>query len=363
MDLKEEVKKLPKQPGIYLMKNSYGMVIYVGKAKNLKARVSQYFQNSKSHSSRIIEMIQQINNFEIVTVDTELEAFLLEGKTIKELRPPYNKLLKNYLNYKYIKIDINKNYPIPEIVTQPGKDKALYFGPFTSQSSVENAVMFLKDHFKIRKCKSRTVKNNPSACLNLQLGNCSGPCTGIDVSTQYREQITKIISLLQGKDAEPVRLLKAKMLSAAEKLEFEKAAAYREQLKGVRHVLFKQKIIKISGYGRNIIAAEKYGENLVKLFLIKGNRLLQTEVISLSEYDPTSLEEKLKQLSVSCFKTHMKMERSLSQEEIDEAHIIYSYLKRSNNGIISANIPASRIDNLSYKRLSGMIINIEKKFN
>lgn len=356
MELKEAVKTLPKQPGIYLMKNSQGTVIYVGKAKNLKARVSQYFQNSKSHSQRIAEMIQQIDNFEYITVDTELEAFLLECKTIKELRPPYNKLLKNYLNYKYIKLDISKAYPIPEIVTGKKEDGALYFGPFTSQSSVENAVLFLKDHFGIRKCNGRSVRNTPSGCLNLQLGTCSGPCTGKDVQEQYARQIGKIVSLLQGKDQEPVRLLKSKMLTAAERLEFEKAAACREQLKGIRHVLYKQKIIKISAYGRNIIAAEKYGDNAVKLFFIKGNRLLQKEVILLAQCSTAVLEEKLKKLSAACFKNHKGLESTLSQEEIDEAHIIYTYLKKSSNGIIRANIPASRIETLNYGRISGMIM-------
>lgn len=356
MDLIEAVKTIPKQPGIYLMKNTYGMVIYVGKAKNLKARVSQYFQNSKSHSPRIVEMIRQIDNFDYITVDTELEAFLLECETIKELRPPYNKLLKNYLNYKYIKIDINRAYPIPEIVTAAKGDGALYFGPLTSQSSVENAVLFIKDHFSIRKCNSKTVRNSPSGCLNLQLGTCAGPCTGKDVRELYAEQIGKIISLLQGKEQEPVRLLKSKMLAAAERLEFEKAAVYREQLKGIRHVLYKQKIIKISGYGRNIIAAEKYGDNAVKLFFIKGNRLLRKEVICLADCNVAVLQDKLQKYSAACFQSFKGLERTLSQEEIDEAHIIYTYLKKSRNGIVSANIPASRVETLNYGRIAGMIL-------
>lgn len=361
MDLKEAVKNLPRQPGIYLMKNTYGMVIYVGKAKDLKARVSQYFQSNKNHSPRVVEMIQQIDTFDTVTVDTELEAFLMEGETIRELRPPYNKLLKNYLNYKYIKLDINKNYPIPEIVTQSGTDKSLYFGPFTSQSSLENALLFIKDHFKIRKCNTRTVKSSPSGCLNLQLGNCSGPCTGKDVLAQYNDQIQIIIHLLQGKDQEPVRLLKQKMLSSAEKLEFEKAAALREQLKGIRHVLYKQKIIKISSCGRNIIAAERYGDNTLKLFFIKGNRLLQKETILISEHMEDMLEETIKRLSANCFKSYRNMDRTLSQEDIDEAHIIYSYLKKRKNGIFSSNVPSSRLETLNYRRIAQLILKNNEK--
>ncbi|OPX44440.1 UvrABC system protein C [Ruminiclostridium hungatei] len=355
MDIKEAVKKLPGVPGIYLMKNSFGMVIYVGKAKNLKARISQYFQNGRNKSPKISEMVQQIDTFEIITADTELEAFLLECETIRELRPPYNKLLKNYLNYKYIRLDAGGNYPIPEIVNRPGKDKALYFGPFTSQSSVEHAVSFLRENYFIRKCKNRTLKSNPSGCLNLQLGNCPGPCTGEAVTEVYGEQIGKIVRLLSGKDQNPVKELKKKMLDAAEKLEFEKAAACREQLKGIRHVLHKQKIIKLSSYGRNVIAAEKYAGDAVKLFFIKGNRLLRKEVVALSGYDMALLEKTLKQLAAHCFKKQDNKAGTLTQEEIDQANIIYSYLKKSNNGIRSANIPASRLDTLNYKRLAEMI--------
>lgn len=355
MDIKEAVKKLPGRPGVYLMKNLFGMVIYVGKAKNLKARVSQYFQNGRNKSPKISEMVQRIDTFEIITVDTELEAFLLESETIRELRPPYNKLLKNYLNYKYIRLDTGKDYPIPEIITQPGRDKALYFGPFTSQSSVEHAVSFLREHFFIRKCKSKTLKSNPSGCLNLQLGNCPGPCTGKDVTEAYGEQIGKIVQFLSGKDQNPVKELKGKMLAAAQRLEFEKAAACREQLKGIRHVLYKQRIIKLSSYGRNIIAAEKYAGDEVKLFFIKGNRLLRKEAVALSAYDMDLLEITLKQLAADCFKMQDNKPGTLTQEEIDQANIIYSYLKKGNNGILSSNIPASRIDTLNYRRLAGRI--------
>lgn len=357
MDLKETAKKLPRKPGIYLMKNSLGTVLYVGKARNLKTRVSQYFQNSKQHTDRINEMIQQIDSFETITVDTELEAFLLEGKTIKELKPRYNKLLKNYLNYQYIKIDQNRDYPIPEIVAQPGGDKAMYFGPFTSRSSLENALLFFKDHFKVRKCSFRTTQSKPSGCLNLQLGNCYGPCTEADVSTDYNKEIQQIILLLQNKDQQPIRDLKAKMLACAERLEFERAAAYREQLKGIRHLLYMQKLIKISSYGRNIIAVEKYGDNLMKLFLIKGNRLLRKEELSQEGINEGFFAEKLKSLSIDCFKLHKSMERTLSQEDMDEAQIIYSYLKKRKNGIISMNIPASRIETLSYIKLARRLLN------
>lgn len=359
MDIKEALKSIPKQPGIYIMKNSSDMVIYVGKAKNLKNRVSQYFRKNAHNSPKVNEMVEQIRSFEYITVDTELEAFLLECNYIKELQPRYNRLLKNPRGYQYIRISVNDTYPKISVVEQSKKDREQYFGPFTSKSSIENTLLFFKDYYSIRKC-SGALRNNPSGCLNHQLGNCLGPCTGKDVREEYRNQIENIIRLLQGKDKKPIKDLKFKMEAAAENLEFEKAVQYREQLKGIRHILGKQRVIKISGYGRNVLAAEKFGGSKLRIFFIKGNRLLYTEVIDRSEITGELMEEKLRTLTASCFKTVKKgREYIFSQSEIDEAQIIYSYLKNKNNGILSINIPASRIDSYNYKNIC---VHIDRHF-
>lgn len=351
-----DIKQLPKQPGIYFMKNSQGTIIYVGKAKNLKTRVSQYFQKNKNHSPKITEMISQIDTFEYQTTDTELEAFLLECKTIKELKPRFNKLLKNYKGYKYLRITIEEDYPKISMTTQRKQDGALYFGPFTSENSVENCIDFIKDYYPIRKCSSRSSGNNSSGCLNFHLGNCLGPCLSSDIHKEYRDQINKIVSLLQGVDQYPLKDLNSKMKAAASNLEFEKAVKYREYLRGVRHVINKQKIIKISRYGRNIIAAEKYGDSTLKLFFIKGNKLLNMETVNLPEQNNETsihaLENKLRDIAITCFKKAKgNVEAGMSQQDIDEAQIIYSYLKNKNNGVLSFKIPISRIEHINYKKI------------
>ncbi|MCX7709698.1 MAG: GIY-YIG nuclease family protein [Clostridia bacterium] len=357
MELKESLKKLPEQPGIYFMKNSLGTIIYVGKAKNLKARVSQYFQKNRNNSPKIDEMIEHIDSFEVVTTDTELEAFLLECKTIKELKPKYNRQLKNFKGYKYIKISIQEDYPKVTMTAQQKKDRALYFGPFTSEGSVENTIQFIKDFYPIRKCSSGALNSSSSGCLNFHLGKCLGPCRGMDIKESYGNQISIIIQFLQGKDYAPIKDLHAKMKAAANNLEFEKAAQFRDQIRGIRHVLNKQRIIKVSRYGRNILAAEKYGENGVKLFLIKGNKLLQVESIPTLEKDDAVLEEKLRNLVAGCLKPFKKeKEGGLSQEDVDEAQIIHSYLKNKNNGIRSVHIPASRMDTINYRRLIELLL-------
>ncbi len=358
MELKEAVKNLPKQPGIYLMKDKADNIIYVGKAKNLKARVSQYFQKNKNNSSKVNEMVAQIHSFEYICLDTELEAFLLECETIKKLKPRYNSLLKNYKNYRYIKLTAKEEYPGLSMTTGSRKDGNLYYGPFTNRGAVENAIQFVKDSYLIRKCGGPAVKKGSSGCLNFHLGTCLGPCTGKEVREEYGSEIKRIVRLLDGKDRETIKELQVQMRSAADSLDFEKAASLRDQLLGIRHILNKQKIIKISSYGRNILAIEKYGENAVKLFLIKGNRLLNMELLKITQYDENSLKEKLENLITDSFKlTKNSGVHILSQEDIDEAQIIYSYLKNKNNGIRSVKIPMSRIDSPDCVKIAAEIRN------
>lgn len=361
MDIKEALNKLPKQPGIYFMKNSAGIVIYVGKAKSLKSRVSQYFQKNRSNSPKVNEMISQISTFEYKTTDTELEAFLMECRAIRELQPKYNRLLKNCKNYKYISISVNEEYPVISVTVRKKKDCAIYFGPFTSKSSVEMAIEFFKEYYPIKKCGNKMFSKNSSGCLHYQLGKCLGPCTNSDIQKEYRAQINRIILLLEGRDPAPVKHLICEMKAAAEGLDFERAVKYREQIKGIRHLINMQRIIKVSKYGRNILAAEKFGEKGYKLFVIKGNKLLHTEIIGLTEFDDPAVH--VKKIATDFFKS-TKTDKSdgMSQEEVDEAQIIYSYIKNTKNGIQKVNIPASRIDSLNYEKIIQVLIpEIDKK--
>lgn len=356
MEMKEALKKLPGTPGIYLMKNSLGAIIYVGKAKDLKSRVSQYFRINKDNSPKVNEMIAHIHSFDYITTDTELEALLLECKTIKELKPQYNRLLKNHKGYRYIKVSIQDKYPKISMAVLKGKDDSLYLGPFSSEGSVEKTIEFVRDYFAIRKCTSNH-KVNLSECLNFHLGSCTGPCLGNVSQADYRKQINQAILFLEGNDAAPLKALHEKMNLASSNLDFERAANYRDQIRAIHHVLNKQKVIKVSRNGRNLIAVEKFEGSFCKLLLIKGNRLLYAELIDLSECKKTDFKIKLKTLIETFFK-HLQKENQdcLGQEDIDEAQIIYSYLRKKSNNINCVEIPSSRIGGINYEKITELLI-------
>ncbi len=357
MDLKESLKTLPQQPGIYFFRNSLGAVIYVGKAKNLKRRVSQYFQESRNNSYKVGKMIKHIHSFEYITTDTELEAFLLECETIRTLKPEYNRMLKNIKGYTYIRIPFHEEYPKLAKVKQKTEDGSLFFGPFNSETCVDSVIEFINDHYPVRKCNTGSValRNGSSAgCLNSQLGTCLAPCTGKDVSREYRMCIEDITRFLNGKDYAPITELREKMKSAASNLNFERAAKYRDQLRGIRYILNMQRLIRASRHGRNVLAAERYRDANVKLFFIKGNKLLHKESLNLHQFNCNTLGNRLRSLANSFFREKRSCE--LYQEDIDEAQIIYSYLKKKSNGIKSFNIPASRIDRVNYEKIAESIL-------
>lgn len=356
MEMKEALKKLPRKPGIYLMKNSLGTIIYVGKAKDLKNRVSQYLHKNKDNSPKVNEMIAHIHSFEYITTDTELEALLLECKTIKELKPQYNRLLKNHKGYHYIKVSIHDKYPKISMVVLKENDDSLYLGPFSSEGSVEKTIEFARDYFAIRKCTSNH-KVNLSECLNFHLGSCTGPCSGNVSQADYRKQINQAILFLEGNDAAPLKALHEKMNVASLNLDFERAANYRDQIRGIRHVLNKQKVIKVSKSGRNLIAVEKFEGSYSKMLLIKGNRLLHAELIDLTECNRTDFKKKLRTLIETFFKQLQKEKQDcFSQEDIDEAQIIYSYLRKKSSNINCVKIPSSRMDGINYEKITELLI-------
>jgi excinuclease ABC subunit C len=342
VDLKHKIKNLPVSPGIYLMKDSLGNIIYVGKAKNLKNRVSQYFQKSKAHAPKILKMIQNIEDFDIIETDTELDAFVTECKYIKEIKPMYNSQMKNDKGYSYIKINMNDRFPRITISQEICDDKAKYFGPYTSLHKVEQTVGFLKDYYKLRKCTTGSLSKRTSGCLNYELKLCLGVCSYPDKTEEYMQGIQKTVKFLELNDNNPIEYLHTKMLDAAEKFDFEKAARYREYLIGIKHVMNKQRLLCSSQYDRNIIAVELIGSLKAKAFFIKGNKMLGTEIMDFETEDSFSIEQKINSLSVSCFyEKNLKSSERLGQRDIDEAQIIYSYLKKNRKCVSCFWVPAS----------------------
>jgi excinuclease ABC subunit C len=325
MNLKEKVKNLPSSPGVYLMKDSNGSIIYVGKSKNLKSRVSSYFQNSKAHSPKVVKLVKNLKDFEYVITDTEFEAFMLECKLIKELKPLYNRLMKSPLSYTYIKIKTDEKYPSIDITNKRVEaENILYFGPYTNKNTVERAVYGIKESCKLL-CSG--TSRSSSNCLNYALGLCLGMCIGDTVKEQYHAIVGSIINLLNCTDRKILEEMEEKMDLAAKKFDFETAAKYRDYISAISSLLSKEKVIEFIEENKNIVILESLSDNCAKLFLIKGNKVLFSEKYELNAMDINELTA----LILSCFKNiELNSDLKIGREDIDESQIIYSYLKSSN---------------------------------
>lgn len=244
-DFEYQLKILPDKPGVYLMKNSLGEIIYVGKAKVLKNRVRQYFQSSKNHSEKVKAMVKNIAEFEYIVTDSEMEALILECNLIKKHRPRYNILLKDDKHYPFIKITTNEDYPRVFMTRILAKDGAKYFGPYTDISAVYETLELIKKVFPLRTCKMSIKEGEAKArpCLNYHIGLCNAPCAGLASREEYGRLVSDIIDLLSGKDKQVLKNLRSNMETAAENLEFEKAAGLRDKIMAVEKIVEKQKII------------------------------------------------------------------------------------------------------------------------
>lgn len=244
-ELKAKVLSLPFEPGVYIMKNRDGQVIYVGKAKALKNRVSQYFQSDSRHSPKTIRMVSNIWDFDIIVTETEFEALVLENQMIKKYQPKYNILLKDDKGYPFIKVTTSKPYPSFSIVAKPGHDADRYFGPYTSRRAAYHAIDTINETLKLKTCRRvfpRDIgKGRP--CLNLHLGRCIAPCTGQVSAEEYAARVQEGISLLEGNDKALLADLTARMEQAAEDLRFEQAATLRDRIRAVRALGEKQKVV------------------------------------------------------------------------------------------------------------------------
>lgn len=336
-----EHKQLPEKPGVYMMVDSLGNIIYVGKAKNLKNRVSQYFKNQKDRAPKVMEMIRHIHTLKYIVTDTELDAFIEECRLIKEITPRYNKQMKNDKKYSYIKITAER-YPKITIVNVIVDDGALYFGPFTSPRRVETVIKYLKDFYPIRKCSTPRLVETTNGCLFMQLGTCMGVCTGRVSPDEYKVYIEEIRHLLNGNERTAIQKVSKRMDKAIENLNFEKAAQYSEYLLGLRHVIGKQRLVQSSSKNRNVLAVEFIDTELAKLFLIKGNKILYRKVINIA--DTYELSQDLNQIIRDKFVTENSGIVKLAQHDIDEAQIIYSYLKKNRSRIPSFWIPSIRVN-------------------
>ena len=275
-DFSEELKKLPDKPGVYIMHNSSDEIIYVGKAVNLKNRVRQYFQNSKNKTAKTTALVSHIAYFEYIVTDSEMEALLLECNLIKKHRPKYNVMLKDDKTYPYIKVTVNEDYPRIFITRKYVKDKSRYFGPITDVTAAKETVELINKLFPIRKCRKSLPKEigKERPCLNYHIGQCAAPCDNLISKEEYNKIVDEVLAVLEGKYDYIIKYLEELMYDASEKMDFEKAASYRDRIAGVKKIMEKQKITNSGAGDSDVIAFSRaMDEALVQVFFIRGGKL------------------------------------------------------------------------------------------
>lgn len=276
--LKLKIEKLPTCPGCYLMK-SEGKIIYVGKAVNLKNRVSQYFHQNRDHTVKVRAMVARIDDFDIVLCDTNLEALILECNLIKRYRPQYNILLKDDKHYPYLRIDVTQDYPRVELVRRVEKDKAKYFGPYMGATGVREVLRVLGALFPLRTCAMPIKPGmNRRPCLHHQLGECLAPCAGLTTPEAYGKVVGEVIDFLSGKSDAVLDRLTSQMTEAAKAMRFEQAAGIRDQIRDVQNLMERQKAINVRGGDQDILACVSDGiDAMVEIVFVRGGRMIGAE--------------------------------------------------------------------------------------
>lgn len=278
--IEEELKKLPDQPGVYIMHDKNDTIIYIGKAVSLTKRVHQYFQASHNEGIKKAQMVKQIARFEYIVTDSELEALVLECNLIKEHRPKYNTMLRDDKTYPYIKVTLGEDFPRVLFSRRMKKDKSRYFGPYTSAGAVKDTIDLLNKLYGLRTCSRvlprDTGKDRP--CLNYHIKQCEAPCQAYISREDYACKVEQAVRFLNGEYQPIMQELEEKMLRASNQLEFEKAMEYRDLLNSVKQIAQKQKITGSDGEDKDVIGMSKDGEDaVVQVFFIRGGKLIGRE--------------------------------------------------------------------------------------
>ena len=342
-NIQEELKKLPGKPGVYLMHDEKDAIIYVGKAISLKNRVRQYFQSSRNKGAKIEQMVTHISRFEYIVTDSELEALVLECNLIKEHRPKYNTMLMDDKTYPFIKVTVNEPFPRVMMARRMKKDKAKYFGPYTSAGAVKDTIELIRKLYHIRSCNRSLPKDigKERPCLNYHIHQCYAPCQGYISREEYRKSIDEVVRFLNGNYDPILKELEEKMLDASENLEFEKAIEYRELLASVQKIAQKQKITDTAGDDRDIIAMASEGEDaVVQVFFIRGGRLIGRDhfYLKIAENDTKSeiLSSFIKQFYAGTPYTPAEL---MLPEEIEDQEIIEEWLTTRREHKVRLRIP------------------------
>ena len=344
-DIQEHLKQLPAEPGVYLMKDSFDNIIYVGKALSLKNRVRQYFQSSKNHPSKVKSMVKNIAKFEYIITDSELEALILECNLIKQYRPKYNVLLRDDKTYPYIKVTTNEDYPRVLKVRKVLKDKAKYFGPYTNTTAVNDTLEIIRNTYPIRTCNidiDKAIKNKVRPCLNLHIKKCTGPCTGDASKDEYNKMIEEIVLFLSGKEEKLIELLKEKMNKCAMDFNFEDAAMYRDKIKSLEDMMQKQKIDATSvDVNQDIIAmARANDEACVQVFFVRNGKIVGREHFMLEGVMDSSRASILGSFVKQFYMEQEYIPKELIiEDEIEDSFILEEWLSVKKGQRVTIRVP------------------------
>lgn len=299
--LKEKIKEFPTQSGVYLMKNAADKIIYVGKAKNIRNRVKNYFQDSKDHSAKTKALVYHIFEVEYLLTKTEVEAFLLEASLIKKHRPKYNIRLKDDKSYPYIQLSWSDDFPRLYLSRKVKKDGSLYFGPYTSGGAVSGTIRFLNRLFKIRDCTDHVFKTRTRPCMTHQIGRCTAPCVNLISKEEYRDEVDNARDFLKGRQKKLIKDLEKKMMSAADDEKFEVAARLRDSMIAIKNIIAKQTVINdTSEKDQDVISY--FGDErgvLVETLHVRSGRVIGHRPHFLPNINPQSVEEDPREWLVS----------------------------------------------------------------
>ena len=339
MDLQTKLNNLPTSPGVYLMKNDQGEIIYVGKAVNLRNRVRSYFRELKPDQAKTKALVKHIVDLEYILADNELEALVLECNLIKKYRPKYNINLKDDKTYPYLKIT-NEPYPQVIVTRKVDKDGARYFGPYPSVNELRNSLELIRKIFPFRSCKQRTFTND-RPCLNAHIQMCLAPCVGRISQKDYNAMIDEVALFFDGKEDGLTKRLRKEMEEAAENLEFEKAARLRDQLQGLEQIITQQKAVLGGDDDRDVIAmARGINQCCVQIFFIRGGKIVGRENYFLRGTDGTSrgdvIASFVKQFYLNC---QFIPRNILVETEMEEQDILEQWLSDKRESRVYIKVP------------------------
>lgn len=342
-DLKEKSSMLPDQPGVYIMKDKYEEIIYVGKGKSLKKRVRQYFQSTKNKHPKVAAMVRQIDDFEYIIVDNEVEALILEANLIKKHRPKYNILLKDDKQYPYIKVTLNEKYPRVIKTRRVLKDGAKYFGPYPNVYAVNDTIDIIREVYPLRVCNRNLEKSGKKErpCLNFYIGKCLGPCQGNVDQDRYMDMVNEVIMFLSGKKEELMDLIESKMKQASLDLEFEDAAKYRDKLNSLNALQEKQTITTANDTDQDVIGiARGIEEACVQIFFIRNGKIMGREHFIVED----AFEEDRREI-ISSFLKQFYIGASyipkeiIIEEDIEDQDVIATWLSEKKNAKVNIHSP------------------------